>query len=99
MLHNTQSKISILKLASGEEIIGTVARSHDNVYTVNKPLMLVQTPQGLHFAPFLAMAKQDADVKIYGVVAEAPPYEEAEANYLSAISGIALPPKSGIIGV
>ena len=99
MLLNTQSKISILKLSSGEEIIGTVTEKLNNVYTVSKPLMLVQTHQGLHFSPFLSMANPDTDVTIYGVVAEAQPYDQAETNYVSAVSGIALPNKSGIIGV
>lgn len=98
MLHDTHPRTAVLKLSSGEEIICTIKSKSGAGYTVSKPLMIIQSPQGWQFSQILLMADPEADVMLYGIVAEAPAHAKMEANYLSATSGIALPTPSGIIG-
>ena len=109
MLHQKYPKTLVLKLASGEEVIGTVTDANSsgtgfveaigsgNRFVINKPVMIVQSQQGLHFAPFLVMANQGKGVTITNVVAYADPSDEMERSYQSAMSGIALPPSGTII--
>ena len=99
MLHQKYPKTLVLKLASGEEVIGTVTEAigSGNSFVVNKPVMIVQSHQALHFAPFLVMANQDKSITINNVVAYADPSDEVERSYQSAMTGIELPPKGTII--
>lgn len=99
MLHQKYPKTFVLKLASGEEVIGKVTEviGSGSGFMVNRPVMIVQANQALHFAPFLAMANQDKDVTINNVVAYAEPSDDMERSYQSAMSGIELPPSGTII--
>jgi hypothetical protein len=99
MLHQKYPKPLVLKLASGEEVIGKVTEvfGSGDSFKVNRPVMIVQANQALHFAPFLVMANQDKDVTINNVVAYAEPSDDMERSYQSAISGIELPPSGTII--
>ena len=53
-----------LKLASGEEVISTYKSKTDSYISVEKPLTLMQGPQGLAFGTFFATAKQDEPINI-----------------------------------
>lgn len=101
MLVQTQTEmpfISVMKLPGGEEFICKVVDKTITGYKVNKPLILVNTPNGIQFAPALMMAAYDADVTVPNNCLMAKPSPEFEAQYTSAVSGIAVPPAGSIIG-
>ena len=95
MLHSTFPYIAVLKLPSGEELIGKIVSKTMTEYVVNKPLVLVNTQQGVQFAPLMLMADQSSDIILRNVCAEATPVKQLETDYQSAVSGIALPPSAG----
>ena len=53
-----------LKLASGEEVISTYKSKTDSYISVEKPLTLMQGPQGLAFGTFFSTAQQDKPINI-----------------------------------
>ncbi len=93
MLKQTQKfpYIGIFKISTGDEFIARVTEETMYGYSVEKPLCMVPTEQGLRFAPFLIMADQDKVINIPKPVITAEPAPQLKAQYESAISGIALP--------
>ena len=53
-----------LKLLSGEEVIGRLDDEKNDMYKMHKPMMLVQTQDGLGLAPFMFSASPDTPVSI-----------------------------------
>lgn len=93
MLKQTQKfpYVGIFKTATGDEFIARVTEETMYGYSVQKPLCMVSTEQGLRFAPFLIMADSEKDVNIPKPVITASPAPQLKNQYESAISGIALP--------
>jgi|ETNmetMinimDraft_28_1059901.scaffolds.fasta_scaffold262894_2 hypothetical protein len=54
--------IVALKLVSGEEVIAKVVTDNNSMLTVNKPLALIQTPQGIAMGQYILM--QDITVPV-----------------------------------
>lgn len=99
MLLQTQTLpyTAIMKINSGDEFICKVIDETNDHYLVSKPLTIVQTQQGMQFAPILMLADTEKDVYIPKPVIRGTPSPQLENQYQSAISGIALPQSSSII--
>lgn len=95
----TTPYIRVFKLVTGEEIITKVLSEDEKVFTIEKPLQMGMTQRGFQFAPVAMMMDMDKliDLSKEKIVMQGPPVKELENQYESAISGIALPQKSGII--
>lgn len=94
---NTVPYISVFKLASGEEFIGSVVNETATSYTISKPLCLAPTERGLQFAPFIMMADLDSDIELPKPIIQAIPNKQIVDQYQSATSTIALPKTGSII--
>lgn len=97
MLKSTTPYLAILKVSSGDEVIGEIVEETSEHILVKNPLVFVQTPQGVQFAPFMIMADMSTPVKIPKPVISAKPSDAVETPYRSATSGIALPQAKSII--
>jgi hypothetical protein len=53
-----------LKLASGEEVIAKYKGKADSYISIEKALVLMQSPQGLAFGTFFSTARQDESINI-----------------------------------
>jgi hypothetical protein len=97
MLKHSLPYISIFKTTSGEEFIARVIEETMVSYTVEKPLCMIATQNGLQFAPFLIMADPEKAINIPKPIINATPAASLESQYETATSKIALPKKSAII--
>ena len=100
-INTTQNEIpyiGVFKLPTGEEIIARVVDEDENRFTVEKPLQILATQQGLQFAPIFIMGDHSSvtDIPRSGTL-RTRPGSEFESQYKSAISGIVLPKPGNII--
>lgn len=89
--------VAIFKTSSGEEFIAKVVDETLGSFTVEQPLCVVATQNGMQFAPFLMLADPEKKVNIPKPVITTEPNSVFESQYDSATSKIALPKKPGII--
>lgn len=97
----TKDEVYTIKLASGEEYVVKVVEDGDTYFVGAKPATLVQTHDGsAQLVPALLTADHDKDVVINkGQVVMAVLTRSSTAEgYRTAISGIATPSKSIIMG-
>jgi len=82
----------ILRLTSGEELIGKVLFDGDAAtYTIQKPSILIPVGDGkIGFAPYMPYANHGDGLEISDifVVFETEPVKEMEAKYIEASTGI-----------
>lgn len=81
--------IGIFKTGSGEEFIGKVVEETMLAYTVQNALCMIQTDQGLRFAPFMFMADAEKGISIPKPIITGTPATKLEEQYEQAISPIA----------
>lgn len=89
--------ISIFKTNSGEEFIGKIVEETIVSYTVINPLSMVDTGQGLRFAPFMLMVEPNKGITVPKPIIMGIPASKLEEQYIQAVSPISLPQKSGLI--
>lgn len=89
--------IAVFKTGSGEEFIAKVVDETLGSFTIEQPLCVVATQNGMQFAPFLMLADPESKINIPKPIITAIPNSAFESQYESATSKIALPKKSGII--
>lgn len=88
------SEVKILRLTSGEELIGKVTQS-DNLYNIKKAYILIPMGQGqIGFAPYMPYTKAEdgIDIPDMHVMFALQPMIEMENQYTSAISGLVTAP-------
>ena len=88
------SEVKILRLTSGEELIGKVTQS-DNLYNIKKAYILIPMGQGqIGFAPYMPYTKAEDGMEIPGmhVMFALQPMIEMENQYASATSGLVTAP-------
>lgn len=98
-------EVLLVKLASGEEIIGKVVELNEGASQVESPLVVVMRPDNsggvsISFIPFMALAENDTVLLMrMHVQAIAKPKEETIKNYLRAIGDtlIETPPEKKIL--
>lgn len=81
--------ISIFKTNAGEEFIGKVVEETMLTFTVKNPLCMIQTEQGLRFAPFMFMADPDQGITVPKPSITGIPATKLQEQYEQAISPIA----------
>lgn len=95
--------IKILKLTTGEELIGTVVSEDNYAYRIKNPtiIQLQQHPSGkgqfgIGFIPFMAYCDEDIMIKTDAICALGVPSKALESEFIRATSGIeiatAMPP-------
>ena len=88
------SEVKILRLTSGEELIGKVTQSN-GLYSIKKAYILIPMGQGqIGFAPYMPYTKAEdgIDIPDMHVMFALQPMIEMENQYTSAISGLVTAP-------
>ena len=95
-----EKKMKLVRLSSGEEIIGNVEVHRDNSITITNGYSLIPAGEGkIGFMPFMAYTKAKDGITIPErfVLFTIEPKDELLAQIMSMDSGIVVPPKQGII--
>jgi len=95
-----EKNMKLVRLSSGEEIIGNVEVHSDNSITITNGYSLIPVGEGkIGFMPFMAYTKAKDGITIPErlVLFTVEPKDELLAQIKSMDSGIVVPPKQGII--
>ena len=90
-----ENKIQIVRLTTGEELLAKVTEG-DDFLTIKDAAILIPAGEGkLAFAPWCpySNAADGVDMKMEHVMFVAEPQAELEQQYISAITGLAVPSK------
>ncbi len=80
-----------MKMASGEEVVGSYQDENETSYTIDKPVCLVPTQEGVGFAPFMMTTQATSfTMNKSSVVSIAKTAEELAKNYTSTTTDIQL---------
>jgi hypothetical protein len=98
MLRNLP-RIRLLKTSGGDEFLAKIISETDDTLTVEKPLQLMRTENGMGFVPFVMLADQDKPMILNKslILVETFALKQVESQYETATSGIVLPQSGGII--
>lgn len=88
-----------LKLSSGEEVIANYKSKADTYISIDKALVLMQSPQGLAFGTWFSTAKQDVPFNIAKdkITSVAHINDKIAEEYHKVFSKIEVPKKPGLI--
>lgn len=95
-----EKKMKLVRLSSGEEIIGNVDTAQDGSVTITDGFSLIPAGEGkIGFMPFMAYTEAAEGITIDSrfVVFVVTPKQELIDNVNSMLSGIVMPKKEGII--
>jgi hypothetical protein len=94
-----KNKIVTIKLVTGEEIIAKIFDHNENKIIVQKPLVIMMSPQGLAFATFVPTMDHSNNVEIdkNNIIVIGPTNDKVAKEYSNATSPIKTPPKSSLI--
>lgn len=79
-----------IKLNSGEEMIARIEAEDSTHVTVNKPLMLMATEQGMGLAPFMFTVNPEAKIKLKlnSIICIVKSAKDAADMYIKQTTGI-----------
>ena len=98
--------VQLLKLVSGEEVLGRVSLDRSSVYTITMPVIIIQDQNNMGFEPFMPYAESDSfDIASDKIIFACKPTAALESHYISAttpedtsiIDTSAAPSQQGII--
>jgi|TARA_B110000503_G_scaffold68024_1_gene106380 hypothetical protein len=91
--------VATLKLVTGEEVVARISDNDGTTITLERPLVILMSPQGLAFGSFVPTMDHSKGVKIdtRNIVAVGPANDKVIAEYKSATSPIKTAPKPGLI--
>jgi len=94
-----ENDIVSLKLVSGEEVLGKFKSGDGDIITIEKPLVMMQGPQGLAFGNFFATSKQANGVTISSqqIIAHDLTGDKVKDEYVRVTSNVVQAPKPKII--
>ena len=89
------SEVKILRLTSGEELIGKVEKTDDDSYIIKKPAIILPVGEGrVGLAPYLPYCEVDDGLEVSSrfVMFDVEPVVEFKNQYNSALgSGVVIP--------
>ena len=79
-----------LKLSSGEELVAKLVKENKDSLTVQMPLTLVATEQGMSLAPYLFTITPDTklDIRLNSVITVVKSAEDTASGYTQQTSGL-----------
>ena len=102
--YNTQMNIqketvATIKLVTGEEVIARVSNIEGTTITIERPLVIMMSPQGLAFGTFVPTMdySKGIDIDTRNIVVMGPAMDKVVTEYKNATSPIKTPPKSSLI--
>ena len=89
--------VQLLKLISGEEVLGTVEVKSD-LYTITMPVTIIQNDNKMGFIPFMPYAQSESfDISKVNVILMVEPTAALKDHYLKSISPIEMPSSEIIV--
>jgi hypothetical protein len=77
--------VQLLKLVSGEELLGRVSRDDNAVYTITMPVTIVQDESNMGFEPFMPYSDSDSfEISGDKVILAANPTVSLKDYYINA---------------
>ena len=99
LVKSNKNEVKVVKLVTGEEVIGKIVEEGDFL-TMNKPVVLVHTPDGNGYGMtrFVQLSEDD-DVTISNnaVIAVCNVMSDIKDQYVTAFSNIQMPSKPSLI--
>lgn len=94
-----KDKIVTIKLVTGEEVVGKVKSSNDSSVILDRPVVIMMSPQGLALGAFApTMDHRDGvELDIKHIITLGPCLDKVATEYTNATSSIKTPPKSSLI--
>lgn len=94
------NEVHTFKFNSGEEIIAKVTAFEDPWITVNEPVAVAPSPQGMGLIPALFTADhgQPIQINIHNCTFVARTDDAVRTKYIEATTGIAVPEKKLVFG-
>jgi hypothetical protein len=91
--------VASIKLITGEEVIARISHTDDSTVTIERPLVMMMSPQGLAFGTFLPTMDHAKGIQLHthAIVAVGPALDKVATEYKNATSPIKTPPKSSLI--
>jgi|TARA_Y100000310_G_C20440880_1_gene696057 hypothetical protein len=99
------SEVKIVRLQTGEEIIGKVTENNDDTITLSNPAIIIPAGEGrIGIAPYLPYCddeelKKGLELSKHHVIFIVAPIDEFLNQYNNAFgSGLIIPETSGVVG-
>jgi hypothetical protein len=91
--------VGSIKLITGEEVLARISHTDDTTVTIERPLVMMMSPQGLAFGTFLPTMDHSKGIQLQtrNIVAVGPALDKVATEYKNATSTIKTPPKSSLI--
>jgi len=91
--------VATIKLVTGEEVVARISNNDGTTVTIEKPLVILMSPQGLAFGTFLPTMDHSKGIQIdaRNIVAVGPANDKVIAEYKNAMSSIKTSPKPALI--
>jgi len=96
----TPNTVYTLKLNSGEELIAKVIQTGSEFITIEEPVSIAPTQQGMQMIPsvFTANPKGDFKLNTTSIALYAETDDSVRMKYLEATTGIKVPDKKIVLG-
>ena len=96
----TPNTVYTLKLNSGEELIAKVIQTGSEFITIEEPVSIAPTQQGMQMIPsvFTANPKGDFKLNTSSIALYAETDDSVRMKYLEATTGIKVPDKKIVLG-
>ena len=94
-----KDKIVTIKIVTGKEVVGKVKSSDDSSVVLDRPVVIMMSPQGLALGAFVPTMdhKDGVTINKSQIVVIGPSLDKVATEYTSAVSPIKTPPKSSLI--
>ena len=91
--------VATIKLVTGEEVIARVSNIQGTTITIERPLVIMMSPQGLAFGTFVPTMdySKGIDIDTRNILVMGPALDKVATEYKNATSPIKTPPKSSLI--
>ena len=91
--------IVTIKINTGEEVVAKIKSSDDQTLTLDRPVVIMISQQGLAFGAFIPTMDSNNGITINksAIVAIGTCMDKVCSEYSNAVSPIKTPPKSGLI--
>jgi hypothetical protein len=91
--------VASIKLITGEELVARISNNDGTTVTIERPLVIMMSPQGLAFGTFLPTMDHSKGIQLdtRNIVAVGPANDKVATEYKNATSPIKTPPKSSLI--
>lgn len=94
------NEVYTFKLNSGEELIAKVTKVDNNTYTLEEPVSVAPSPQGMGLVPSMFTAEASGEIMLNtnSITMYAKTDDSVKMKYVQATTGISVPSKKLVLG-